>query len=119
MINYNMACLENKTKITVVRILFFVFHIRWVMSWTAERMLSSREGLCTIKFFILRICAMLPTTCTRKLIVKLGKQILIVYSSMSNQINGFLLTAQALGSAKESLCLNTACSPFIYSDSAK
>jgi hypothetical protein len=62
---------------------------------------------------------MLPMTCTRKISVKLGKKLLIVYNSMSNQINGFLLSAQALGSAKESLCLNIACSPFILSDSAK
>ena len=38
-------------KITMVRILFFVFHIRRVISWPAERMLPSREGLRTVKFF--------------------------------------------------------------------
>lgn len=51
MINYNMLRLENKTKITVVRIILFVFHIRWLISWPAERMLPSREGLRTVKFF--------------------------------------------------------------------
>jgi hypothetical protein len=117
MINY-MVCLENKTKITIVLIIFFVFHTRWVISCQAVRMLHSREGLCTVKFFNFAFLRF-PTTCTRKLSVKLGKQMLIVYNSMSNQINGFLLTAQAMGSAKESLCLNTACSPLICSDAAK
>jgi len=40
-----------KIQITLVPILFFVFHIRRVISSPAERMLPSREGLCTVKFF--------------------------------------------------------------------